>query len=142
MSAWIEPDPDYTEQIDSICDKIKELTDIVELMNKQSEKLIMEIQGLRLREETAVRRLDDMKLSLDINNRRVDEIWGKGFDHHLRLLKLEEAQEKPGFLALYQTDCMTMSIQEASEAHFARIKEYEKEHGKLWVNKEEAKNDN
>jgi hypothetical protein len=57
---------EYIEQIDWMCEKIKEL-----------------------REKIA-----DMKLSLDINNRRVDEIWGKGFDHHLRLLKLEEAYEQ------------------------------------------------
>ena len=57
MSGWIEPDPDYLEQIDWMCEQIK-----------------------------------DMKFKLDINNRRVDEIWGKGFDHHLRLLKLEEAK--------------------------------------------------
>lgn len=58
MSGWIESEPDYIEQIDWMCEQIK-----------------------------------DMKFKLDINNRRVDEIWGKGFDHHLRLLKLEEAHE-------------------------------------------------
>lgn len=57
---------DYIEQIDWMCEQIKELRE----------------------------KMDDMKILLDINNRRVDEIWGKGLDHHLRLLKLEEAHGK------------------------------------------------
>lgn len=75
---------------------------------------------------------------MDITIRRLDELFPDRINHHLRLLKLEEAKENPGFLASYQKDCMTMSIQEACKAHFARVKKYEDEHGKLWVNKEEA----
>ena len=57
---------DYAEQINWMCEQIKELRE----------------------------KMDDMKLKLDINNRRVDELWGQNFDRLLRLLKLEEAHEQ------------------------------------------------
>jgi hypothetical protein len=95
MSGWIESDPDYTEQIDWMCEQIAaQKAELVRLSNKISEQSA-EIHKL----EVLWEKVDILEQAIDANTlgitvRRVDELWGKGFDHHLRLLKLEESHEQ------------------------------------------------
>jgi hypothetical protein len=71
---------EYVEQIDWMCEQIKD-------MQEKHMNLFDRINGQSVLIQTLIERMD-------ITTRRLDELYPDRMNHHLRLLKLEEAHEQ------------------------------------------------
>lgn len=101
---------EYIEQIDWMCEQIKDHQILIERIIEQVERLTKkldddEVRRIALYTESRVNDLEDKMdwvfeqiekryLEQDILIRRVDELFPDRMNHHLRLLKLEEAHEQ------------------------------------------------
>ncbi len=77
---------EYIEQIDWMCEQIKD-------MQEKHLNLFDRLNGQSVLIEKLIQRIDDLDHFHGITNRRVDELFPDRMNHHLRLLKLEEAHE-------------------------------------------------